>query len=67
MKVGDLARLRGSSWSSYSREGEVGIILELVADLAYDDNVSYARVLWSKDGQSDVCKTNDLRIINENR
>jgi hypothetical protein len=66
MKVGDLARLRGSFWSSYSREGEVGIILEFT-ELSLRNVGEYAHVLWGKDGQSDICKTDDLRIINESR
>jgi len=65
IKPGDLVKLCGSLWSSYPREGEVGIILEMTGSSPVGTLGEYTRVLWNKDGQSGICKASDLRIINE--
>ena len=69
MKIGDLVLLQGGLWSSYAREGEVGILLETKLMTNRNDNPSseFSRVLWNKDGDIDLLKTKHLEVINESR
>jgi hypothetical protein len=67
MKVGNLVLLQGSMWSSYGREGEVGLVLE--AELMTNRNgyhdAKFSRVLWGRDGEVKLYKTEHLEVINE--
>ena len=69
MKVGDLVILRGSMWSSYGREGEVGILLEtkLMTNRNGHPDAEFSRVLWGKDGDAKLYKTEHLEAISESR
>ena len=69
MKVGDLVLLRGTMWSSYGREGEVGLLLEtkLMTNRNGHPDSEFSRVLWSKDGEADILKTEHLEVISESR
>ena len=65
MKVGDLVLLKGTMWSSYSHEGEVGMLLETKAMAMQGGNAEFSRVLWSKDGDVGLVKTEHLDVFNE--
>ncbi len=70
MKVGDLVKLKGTIWSSYSHEGEVGMLLEtkvMTNRYGNDTSTEFSRVLWSKDGDVGLVKTEHLDVVNENR
>ena len=71
MKAGDLVFLKGTMWSSYSREGEVGMLLEtkMVTNPNWgcDPNAEFSRVLWSKDSEVGLVKTDHLSVVNESR
>jgi hypothetical protein len=58
MISGDLVRLHGTMNSSYAREGEMGIILEV-----FVPGHEHARVLWCKDNQDGICKTEHLEKL----
>ena len=64
MKVGDLVLLRGSLWSSYPREGEVGIILETGIKTGHAHAGEFSRVLWH-DGTAFFHATKHLHVVNE--
>jgi hypothetical protein len=64
VKVGDLVLLVGGIWSSYNREGEVGLLLE--TSMATNPSTNFSRVLW-QDGESNLCKTGHLQVVNETR
>ncbi len=66
MKVGDLVLLNGTMWSSYSREGEVGLLLEtrLMTERSGYPDKEFSRVLWGN-GESKLYKTEHLEVINE--
>ena len=68
MKVGDLVLLRGSTWSSYGREGEVGLLLEtkLMTERSGYPDKEFSRVLWDN-GESKLYKTEHLEVVNEDR
>jgi len=69
MKAGDLVLLRGSMWSSYAHEGEVGLALEteiMTNRNGYLD-AEFSRVLWGKDGEAVLCKTEHLEVVSESR
>ena len=65
MKVGDLVALRGGLLSSYRREGEVGLILEttLMTNRRGYPDAEFCRILWNKDSQSGLCKTEHLKEL----
>ena len=65
MKVGDLVRLQGTMWSSYGREGEVGLLLEtkLMTNRSGYPDAEFSRVWWSKDGQSKMYKSEHLKVV----
>ena len=69
MKVGDLVQLKGDRWSSYSREGEVGMLLEtkMMTNRNGNPRAEFSRVLWSKDGEVGLLKTQHLEVISEAR
>ena len=69
MKVGDLVQLKGDMWSSYSREGEVGMLLEtkMMTNRNGNPSAEFSRVLWSKDGEVGLLKTQHLEVISEAR
>ncbi len=69
MKVGDLVFLKGTMWSSYRREGEVGMLLEtkMVTNRNGNPNAEFSRVLWSKDSEVGLVKTDHLNVVNESR
>ena len=71
MKDGDLVLLRGTMWSSYSREGEVGMLLETKTMTDFDGDgapsAEFSRVLWSKDGMLGFVKSEHLEAVNESR
>ena len=69
MKDGDLVLLRGTMWSSYSREGEVGMLLEtkMMTNRNGNPNAKFSRVLWSKDNEVGLVKTDHLEVVNESR
>jgi len=68
VKVGDLIELRGAMWSSYGREGEIGLLLEtkLLTNRNGHPDEEFSRVLWD-DGQSKLYKTDHLEVISESR
>lgn len=57
MRIGSLVELRGSSLSSYEREGEIGVVLSI------GPTGSHSRVLWSEDNELGLCKTKDLKVV----
>jgi len=60
MKVGDLVRVAGDLWSTYSRQDQLGIIIrEPTALLGM-------LVQWS-DGTSVIARPDHLEVINESR
>ena len=67
MKVGDLVHLRGTMWSSYRREGEVGMLLEtkMMTNRNGNPSAEFSRVLWSKDGMPGLVKTEHLEVVND--
>lgn len=68
MKIGDLVRLNGTVWSSYSHEGLVGLLLEtklITARSGYPD-AEFSRVLFD-DGETKLVKSDHLERLNENR
>ena len=69
MKVGDLVLLRGSMWSSYGRQGEVGLLLEtkLMTNRNGHPDAEFSRVLWSSDSDARIYKTEHLEVVNESR
>ena len=72
MKVGDVVRLIGAMWSSYEREGEVGLLLEtsLVNNRNGYPAAEFSRVLWGTDsprGKISICKTSHLEVVSESR
>ena len=69
MKIGDLVLLQGGMWSSYGREGEVGLLLEtkLMTNRNGHPDAEFSRVLWSKDAEVDILKTKHLEVISESR
>jgi hypothetical protein len=69
MKAGDLVRLNGVIWSSYGREGEVGLLLEtrLMTNRLGNPDAEFSRVFWGE-GEGDLdkfYKTEHLELINE--
>ena len=68
MKVGDLVKLTGAIWTSYGREGEIGLLLEtkLMTQRSGYPDAEYSRVLWDN-GESKVCKSDHLEVVNESR
>jgi len=64
MKVGDLVLLRGGIWSSYGREGEVGLLLEtsLLTDRSGYPDAEFSRVWWDN-GESKLYKSDHLEVI----
>ena len=67
VKVGDLVLLRGSMWSSYGQRDDVGLVLETVLMTnrnGYPD-AEFSRVLWGKDGDAKLYKTEHLEVLNE--
>ena len=71
MKVGDLVKVTGSMWSSYIREGQLGLLIE--ADLPGEPweqpRNDYSRILFY-DGEHSICKNEHLalvQVINESR
>ena len=65
MRVGDLVLLRGSLWSSYDRKGDIGLVLEteMMANRSGYPDAEYSRVLWSGDGQTNLCKSDHLEVL----
>ena len=68
MEVGDLVKLSGSIWSSYGREGEIGLLLEtsLITERSGYPDAEFSRVLWDN-GDSKVYKSDHLEVVNESR
>lgn len=66
MKVGDLVKLSGSMWSSYDREGQVGLLIETdEQDPPWiNKERDFSRVLWH-DGVDMLHKTVHLEVVNE--
>ncbi len=66
MKVGDLVILNGTQWSSYDREGEIGLLLEteLMTERSGYPDAEFSRVMW-KDGKVNFCKSEHLCVLNE--
>ena len=64
MKIGDLVLLRGSIWTSYGHEGEVGILLEtkLMSNRNGYPDAEFSRVLLG-DGESKLYKTEHLEAV----
>lgn len=68
MKVGDLVRLNGTMWSSYEKEGALGILLStrLITERSGYPNSEFSRVLWP-DGETKLYKTDHLKVVSESR
>tara|TARA_Y100000593_G_C4262756_1_gene313116 strand:- start:481 stop:678 length:198 start_codon:yes stop_codon:yes gene_type:complete len=64
MKAGDLVLLQGTMWSSYGREGEVGLLLEtkLMTERSGYPDTEFSRVLWGN-GEDKLYKTEHLRVV----
>ena len=68
MKAGDIVRLCGSTWSSYERHGEMGLLLTEFDKQEYCDDrfVSlYAEVMWFKDAEVGLVKIEHLEAVDE--
>ncbi len=66
MKVGTLVALNGPIFSSYEREGEIGLVLDDMipnAEGCGDPNTLFSRVLWGKDGKIMLYKTDHLKEV----
>ena len=68
MKAGDLVELQGTMWSSYGREGEVGILIDtkLLTNRNGYPAEEFSQVLWG-DGEAKLYKTEHLEVISESR
>ena len=62
MKAGSIVRLIGNTWSSYERQGEMGL---LIAEI--DEQKDYGEVMWFQDATVGVAKLNHLEIVCETR
>ncbi len=64
MKKGDLVLLQGSIWSSYDREGELGLLLEtnMMTNRSGYPDANFSRVLW-QDGETRLCKSDHLHVV----
>ena len=64
MKVGDLVLLRGSMWSSYGREGEVGLLLStnLMTHRSGYPDAEFSQVSWN-DGETSLYKSDHLEVV----
>lgn len=60
MKVGDLVRVAGDRWSTYTRQGELGLVLRCA------DEKQGMLILW-KDEVSIFGRPDHLEVINESR
>ena len=56
MKVGDLVRVAGNLWSTYSRQGEIGIVIRSA------DHSRGMLVLWT-DGVSVFARPDHLEVL----
>jgi hypothetical protein len=69
MKAGDLVRMTGAIWSSYGREGEIGLLLEtrLMTNRLGNPDAEFSRVFWgeSEDDLDKLYKTEHLELISE--
>ena len=67
MKVGDLVILRHTLLLHLGREGEVGILLEtkLMTNRNGHPDAEFSRVLWGKDGDAKLYKTEHLEVVGE--
>ena len=65
MKVGDLVLLQGNMWSSYGREGEVGLVLEMkmYSPRNGHPDAEFSKILWGADGETKLYKTEHLEVI----
>ncbi len=65
MKAGDLVQLRGNMWSSYRREGEVGLVLYTKKRKTQDGKMrDFANVQWCTDAGTTDVLTRDLGLVN---
>jgi len=64
VKKGDLVLLQGSIWSSYDREGELGLLLEtnMMTNRSGYPDANFSRVLW-QDGETRLCKSDHLHVV----
>ena len=64
MKVGDLVKVTGSMWSSYIREGQVGLLIEvgLPSEPWKQSRNDYSRILFY-DGEYSICKNEHLALV----
>ena len=63
MKSGDLVLLEGDMWTSYGREGEIGLLLDIVNDRHAG---CYSLISWP-DGECKLYKTRHLRLISDSQ
>jgi len=64
MKVGDLVQLKGNMWSSYRREGEVGLVLRTREIEALNGKMQdFANVQWCTDANTTDVLTRDLEVV----
>ncbi len=67
MNPGDLVRLKGSTWSSYERQGEIGLVIETnISHSVQGFDTEFSRIMWSKEsvrGNISVVRTDHLEII----
>ena len=64
MKTGDLVKLTGSMWSSYVREGQVGLLIEtgLPGEPWEEPRNDYSRILFF-DGEDSICRNEHLALV----
>lgn len=70
MKVGNIVRLKGSMWSSYERQGEMGLLLsekdETESARKGQSFSTYGEVAWFSDAEVGLVVLEHLEVINEN-
>ena len=64
MQVGDLVKVIGSMWSSYIREGQVGLLIEagLPGEPWEEPQYDYSRILFFDD-QDAICRNEHLTLV----
>ena len=62
--VGDLVLLQGSMWSSYGREGDIGVLIEtkFLTNRNGYPGAEFSLVLWG-DGEAKLYKTEHLEVV----
>ena len=58
MEPGDLIRLQGTHWSSYTRQDQIGIIIQILPEPG-----GWALVLWEDGEVAKFSRPNHLKVL----